>query len=169
MKGFRKAGRAYLSVSLLLIIAIALLVNVNVAKAENGDSINPDQLINPIRSITLLQGQGTSVGLSQFGPYGFNSVAVTSIGNTVASASLSTISVPGATFPFPTGFHITFIIGTGSFSPADMTVGIVPWAGTAATIDIGPLSFYWATTNVFIVSDVPITPENPATYSLGVR
>jgi hypothetical protein len=168
MKGFRKAGRAYLSVSLLLIIAIALLVNVNVAKAENGDSINPDQLLNPIRSITLAQGQSASVGLSQIGPYGFNSVAVTSIGNTVASATLGAISAPG-NLPFPTGLHFTFIIGTGSFSPADISVGFVPWAGTAATIDIGPISFYWATTNVFIISDEPITPDNPATYSLTVR
>jgi hypothetical protein len=167
MKGFRKAGRAYLSVSVLLIIAIALLVNVNVAKAENGDSINPDQLLNPIRSITLAQGQSASVGLSQIGPYGFNSVAVTSIGNTVASATLGSISAPSNLIL--TGLHITFIIGTGSFSPADMSVGFVPWGGTAATIDIGPISFYWATTNVFIISDEPITPENPATYTLTVR
>ena len=169
MKGFRKAGRAYLSVSLLLIIAIALLVNGNVAKAENGDSINPDQALSPIRSITLLQGQSASVGLSQIGPYGFNSVAVTSIGNSVASATLSSISVPGATLPFPTGLHITYIIGTGGRTFAAMQVGAVPWAGIAATIDVGLISFIWATTNVFIVSDVPITPENPATYSLTIR
>ena len=168
MKGFRKAGRAYLSVSVLLIIAIALLVNVNVAKAENGDSINPDQLLNPIRSITLAQGQSASVGLSQVGPYGFNSVAVTSFGNTVRSASIGAISAPG-NLPFPTGLHIVFIIGTGGRTPAAMQIGVVPWAGIAATIDCGAISFIWATTNVWIVTDEPITPENPATYSLTIR
>ena len=168
MKGFRKAERAYLSVSLLLIIAIALLVNVNIAKAENGDSISPDQLLNPIRSVTLLQGQSAGINLSQSTPFGFNAVAVTSIGNTVASASLGSVSAPG-TLPFPTGLHITFIIGTGSFSPADMSVGLVPWAGTAATIDIGPISFIWATTSVFVVSDVPPSADDPITYTLTVR
>ena len=166
MKGLRKAERAYLSVSLLLIIAIALLVNGNVAKAENGDSINPDQLLNPIRSITLLQGQSGSVGLSQIGPYGFNAVAVTSYGNTVRSASLGAISAPGT---LPIGLHITFIIGTGGRTPAAMQIGVVPWAGIAATIDCGAISFIWATTNVYILSDEPITPENPATYSLTIR
>lgn len=168
MKGLKRAERAYLCVSLPLIIAIALLVNVTIAKAEDGDSINPDQLA-PIRSISLLQGQTTSVGLSQLTPFGFNSVAVTSIGNTVASATLGAITSPG-TLPFPTGFHITFIIGTGGRTFADMTIGIVPWAGVAATIDIGtPVAFFLATTSVFVLSDIPPSPDAPITYNLTVR
>ena len=165
MEGLRRGKGLYLLVG--IIVTLGILMSGNVAKAEDGDSISPDQLLNPVRSITLLQGQSASVGLSQIGPYGFNSVAVTSIGNTVASATLGSISAPSNLIL--TGLHITFIIGTGSFSPADMSVGFVPWGGTAATIDIGPISLFWATTNVFIFSDEPITPENPATYTLTVR
>lgn len=169
MKGLRKAERVYLCVSLPLIIAIALLINVTSAKAEDGNSINPDQALNPVRTVTLIQGQSASLSLSQSAPFGFNSVAITSLGNTTASATLGTISAPG-NLPFPTGFHITFIIGTGGRTFADIAVGVVPWGGTAATIDIGtPVSFVLATTTVFVLSDVPPSASDPVRYSLTLR
>lgn len=168
MKGIRKAERVYLCVSLPLIIAIALLINVGFAKAEDGNSINPDQL-NPVRSITLLQGQSAILSLSQSTPFGFNSVAITSLGNTTASATLGTISAPG-NLPYPLGFHITFIIGTGGRTFADIAVGIIPWGGVAATIDIAtPVSFVWATTSVYVLSDVPPSESDPVRYNLTLR
>ena len=168
MKGLKKAERAYLCVSLPLIIAIALLMNVNFAKAADGDSINADQL-NPIRSISLLQGQSATLRFSQSAPFGSNSVAVTSIGNNIASATIGTISAPG-NLPFPLGFHIAFIIGTGGRTFADMAVGLIPWGGVAATIDIGPpVSFVLVTSSLYVISDVPPSPSDPVTYNLTVR
>ena len=168
MKGLKKAERAYLCVSLPLIIAIALLINVTIAKAEDGDSINLDQL-NPIRTISLLQGQQAAVSLSQSGPFGSNTVAVTSIGNVTASATIGAIKAPG-NLPYPLGFHIAFIIGTGGRTFADMSVGLVPWAGVAATIDIGtPVSFIVATSSIFVLSDVPPSPSDPVTYTLTLK
>lgn len=160
MKGMRRAERVYLCLSLPLIIATALLIHGTPALAQE---------LNPVQSVTLLQGQSASIGLSQTTPFGFNTVAVTSIGNTSFTATLGSISADG-NLPFPTGLHITTAFGTGGRTFFDIKFGVVPWGGVAATIDIGtPVSFCIATTSVWVLSDIEPSESNPVRYNLTVR
>ena len=79
MKGLRRVKMKQVIVSLSILIAFGLLLNVNVADAQ-------------LQYVTVFQGQRATASFSQLTPFGFNSVFVTSIGNRTMAARLGSIN-----------------------------------------------------------------------------
>lgn len=134
MKGLRRVRIKQVIVSLSILIAFGLLLNVNVADAQ-------------LQYVTIFQGQSATASFSQLTPFGLNSVFVTSIGNRTMAARLGSINPSGTQ-----GFWLLTLLGTGGQNYFDIAGGFIPWgSGQQAVIDIGEgLSFGLATASLFI-------------------
>ena len=135
MEGLKRRRGAYLVVG--IIVTFGLLMSGNFAIAQDG--------LNFFNA-TLLTGQSTgNQGFSSIGAVGNSVITVTSIGNRTASSSLSVTSGQS-------GIWTLFLIGTGGRTWADFVVGVSPFSGPSAGIDIGAgISFVWAFGTVLAV------------------
>jgi hypothetical protein len=153
MEGLRRWKGVYLVAG--IIVTFGLLMSGSTAKAQ--DDLN-------FFAATLLTGQGTgNQGFSSSTPSGLATFAITSIGNRTATSSLSITSGQS-------GLWTVFIIGTGGRTFADLAVGISPFSGPSAGIDIGSgVSFIWAIGNVLILdAENPVTEDEPVRFNMSV-
>jgi hypothetical protein len=120
-------GKFALAVSAFLIIAFGAFLGVTAVAAQGTEDIAPDQSFH---IINLLQGQSGSLTVSQNTPYGFHSVFVTSLGNASMSAKIQSIT------PNTLGWWTVMLIGYRSRTLVDFQLGLVPWSGPAAVIDL---------------------------------
>ena len=150
MEGLKRRKGTYLVVG--IIVTFGLLMSGNIAIAQ--DELN-------WFNATLLTGQGTgSQGFSAEGAVGNSIITVTSIGNRTATSSLSVTSGQS-------GIWTIFLIGTGGRTFADFVVGVSPFSGPNAGIDIGSgVSFVWAFGTVFAVG--PEVGVDPIKWNLSV-
>jgi hypothetical protein len=148
MKGLRRGKGITMFIG--IIVTFGILMSANLAKAQF--------------LATLLQGQSTgNQSTSTTDPFGLFTIGVTSIGNRSLSSSLTVNSNQ-------TGLWTIFLIGTGGRTFADLAVGVSPFSGPSATVDVGQgVSFGLAIGNVLILDAVnPITTDNPLRFSLSV-
>ena len=146
MEGLRRRKENFLLVG--IVVTFGLLMSGNLVQAQE-----PEPGLNFFNA-TLLTGQGTgNQGFSSLGAVGNSIITVTSIGNRTASSSLSVTSGQS-------GIWTLFIIGTGGRTFADLVVGVSPFSGPSASIDIGQaISFVWALGTVFVLDpDVGVDP-----------
>ncbi|MCK5010912.1 MAG: hypothetical protein KAS98_10535 [Deltaproteobacteria bacterium] len=156
----RKLSMQPLSVSLALIIALILLVNINLTRAGGLGSIDPNQALD---TVTLYSAQSASFSTSQTSSIGSHAVGVVSINNQALTATL-TINTPGAV-----GFWTILMIGTGRSNWIDLGIGFVfPSGGLTAAVDVDTdLAVGLAIGSVF-VSSPPVSPAEPFRYSIRV-
>jgi len=153
MEGLRRGKGTYLLLG--IIVTFGLLMSGSTAKAQDGLNFF---------AATLLTGQGTgNQSFSSSTPGGAASIAVTSIGNRSATSSLSITSGQS-------GLWTLFLIGTGGRTFADMSIGVSPFSGAPAGIDIGNgVSFIYAIGSVFIIDALnPVTEEAPLRFNMSV-
>ena len=152
MEGLRKWRGTYLLAG--IIVTFGLLMSGSTAKAQ--DDLN-------FFAATLLTGQSTgNQSFSTSSPAGFATIAVTSWGNRTATSSLSVSSGQS-------GVWSLFLIGTGGRTFADLVVGVSPFSGPSAGIDIGPISFIYAIGSVLILdAENPVTEDDPLRFTMSV-
>jgi len=151
MEGLRRGKIIILLAS--IIVTFGILMSGNVAKAQDFGFY-----------ATLLQGQGTgNIATSTTEPFGLFSIGVTSIGNRTLSSSLTVTSGQ-------TGLWTLFLFGTGGRNWADFSIGISPFTGPSAGIDVGQgVSFGFALGYVLILDAVnPISDEAPLRFQMSV-
>ncbi len=141
MRMFEKVKRNSLFMSLSLIVAFALLINLSPAGAED---IDQDFTFGPVSFVPLLKGQSYTINLTALGAFGFHTVIVASYGNPT-----SKFSIAGMGDGF--GFWTTTLLGTGGRNFFDITTGFWPYTGLAAQVDINAnLGFAIGTAAYFI-------------------
>jgi hypothetical protein len=117
-----------------------------------------------LKFATLFQGQGASFTFTQSTPFGINSVFVTSIGNSTMSASIPRDPSPSDA----SGWWLVTLWGTGGRTFFDAGFGLLPWsAGQDAVIDIGPISFCFASATIF-VSNLGATDADVLSFTFDV-
>ena len=156
----RKLSMQSLSVSLALIIALILLVNINLARAGGLGSINPNQAMD---TVALYSAQSATFSTSTTSSNGSHSVGVVSFNNQALTATL-TINTPGAI-----GFWTILMIGTGRTHWIDIGTGfLIPSGGLNATVDVDTdLALGLAIGSVFVISP-PVSAAEPFGYSIRV-
>jgi len=141
MSMVKKVKGNSLFMSLALIITLALLINLNPARAEN---IEQDFTIGPVSFVPLLLGQDYVINLTAVSSFGFHTVLIASYGN-----GTSSFKMQGMNDGF--GFWTTTLIGSGGRNWFDITTGFWPYNGEAAMVDISEnLSFSLGTATYFI-------------------
>lgn len=153
MEGLRRRKSTYLLVG--IIVTFGLLMSGNSANAQ--DDLN-------YFSAILLTGQGTgSQGFSSTDPFGLATIRVTSIGNRTLSSSLSISSGQS-------GLWTLFLFGTGGRTWADMAVGISPFSGSSAGIDIGQGVSSGFAIGYILITDAenPITTDAPLRWTMSI-
>jgi len=155
MKGLRRGKDLYLLVG--IIVTFGILMSGNLVKAQEPEPEDPDLFF----SATLLTGQSTgNQGFSSVGNFGIGGIGVTSIGNRTLSAGLSMSSNQS-------GIWWVFLIGTGGRTFADLSVGVAPFSGPNATIDIGSgVSFGWAFGSISVLNP---GIDDPITWTMSVN
>lgn len=157
MRMFQRVRKTSLFLSLSLIIAFALLLHVNFARAEEG--LDPN---GGFEQVVLLQGQSTgSIGTSAVAAFDVFSIGVVSIGNKTLTASLSITSDH-------TGFWWLTLIGTGGRTWFGFSFGIAPWSGSNTQVDINDSGISYGLATGGIISTSPVTSEDPLRYSISV-
>lgn len=149
MKGLRRGKGIAMFIG--IIVTFGILMSANLANA---------QFVG-----TLLQGQGTgNQSTSSTDSFGLFTIGVTSIGNRSLSSSLTINSNQS-------GLWTLFLIGTGGRTFADLSIGVSPFSGPSAQIDIGSgVSFGLAIGYVLILDAVnPVTADNPLRFSMSVN
>jgi len=147
-------GKCAPLVSLFLIIAVGMVLGVATVTAQ--EDIAPDQTFD---IVTILQGQSASVTVTQTTPYSFHTVFVTSIGNSSLTAALTPRSGAGM------GWWSVMVIGARSRTFVDYSFGLVPWSGTAATVDIPSPGFGLVLASQFYT----LLPEGGGSYTIAIR
>ena len=156
----RKLSMQPLSVSLSLITALILLVNINLTRAGGLGSIDPNQALD---TVTLYSAQSATFSTSTTSPNGSHSVGVVSFNNQALTATL-TINTPGAV-----GFWTILMIGTGRSNWIDLGFGFLfPAGGLTAAVDVDTdLAVGLAVGSVFVSSPL-VSPAEPFRYSIRV-
>jgi len=154
MKGLRKVKVVCLLAG--LIVTFGIVMSGSTALAQDQDP--------PYFFATLLQGQGTgTISTSSANPFGLFTIGVTSIGNRTLSSSLTMTSRQS-------GLWTLFLFGTGGRTWADVSVGIAPFSGPPAQIDIGQgVSFGFAIGYILILdAENPVTADDPIRFGMSV-
>jgi hypothetical protein len=156
----RKLSMQSLSVSLSLITALILLVNINLTRAGGLGSIDPNQALD---TVTLYSAQNATFSTSQTSSIGSHSVGVVSINNQSLTATL-TVNTPGAV-----GFWTILMIGTGRTHWIDIGTGfLIPSGGLTASVDVDTdLALGLAIGSAFVISP-PVSVAEPFRYSIRV-
>ena len=160
MSKFQRAKRTSLFVSLSLIITFALLLHVNVARAEDVEGISPNLGFDVV---TLLGGQNASFSTSQTTPFDMYSVGVLSFFNRTLKAEFTSITAGES------GLWWITIMGTGGGGIwFDYSYGLIfPKGYPGAEIVIGTeVSIGIATGGLILFSDV--SAEDPVNYTIKV-
>ena len=155
-------GKVEHVVSLLLLITFGILLGVTTVTAQEIEDIAPDQ---SFEYLPLLQGQRATLGVTQSTPYGVYSVLVTSIGNKTLGASISNLP------PDTTGWWTISAVGTGAKNGySAIKLGLVPWSGLTATINIGTGgSFALVFSTVFITNKTAAElADDPVSYNVAI-
>lgn len=145
-------------VSFLLIITFGILLGVTTVTAQEIEDITPDQTFD---IITLLQGQSATLGVSQSVPFGFHTVLVTSLGNRTLGASVLGFSSDAL------GWWTITALGTGGKNFADYKLGLVPWSGQRALIDISPGGSFAIVFSTVFLTKLPETGGLRYNISIG--
>ena len=150
MEGLRKGKGIYFLIG--TIVTFGILMSGNLATAQ--DDLN-------IFAATLLQGQGTgNQSFSSTTSFGLATIAVTSIGNKTLSSSLTVTS--GQSW-----LWTVFLFGTGGGSPLGLSVGVSPFTGKSAVVDVNNgLSFGFAIG--YILTLEPVSSDAPLKWNMSV-
>jgi hypothetical protein len=159
MDKLKQAETTSLFMSLLLIITLALLIQVNSARAKEAEAITPNLGFD---YFLLLEGQSVTSSTTQTIPFDLYTVGIVSIGNDTLSASLSVRETEA------TGFWWVSIIGTGGIYWYDFEFGIIPVSGSSASINVSKvISLALAIGGLYLTS--PVSAEDPVKYNITVR
>jgi hypothetical protein len=157
MNRFKRRTAGSVVLTLMFILTFWIMLYASTVRAQDTEAITPNQ--EPISFINMFQGQTATVSVSPFTGFGMKTVFVTSVGNKTLSAGISGGLSPKTAL----GWWIVSILGTGGKNWGDLSLGLVPWGGPAATIDIGSgVSFAIVTSTVFV------TTPDAVSYTLNI-
>jgi uncharacterized membrane protein YkvI len=159
MKKFQRAKRTSLVLSFSLIFTFTLLIQANLARAGEVNSIKPNLGFD---FVTLLAKQSATFDTSQSIVTDVHTVGVLSIGNNSLKADLKNIKPDTGT----AGIWWVAIIGSGSVSFIDIKYGLVPLGGQTAQIDVGVISVALAMGGLILTS--PVSAASPVNYQISV-
>ena len=159
MREVQNTKSIYLYLNLFLIITFALLINVNFAKAEEFEGINPHAGFD---FMLLLDGQSATVTTSATTPTDVHTVGVLSTGKRRLVASLSITGTEAS------GMWWISAIGNGRSMFFDVSIGVAPYPGKNVQVMIDEtVGFGLVTGGVVLIP--PVTAEDPVGYSITVR
>lgn len=151
--------RSPMFVVLSLVVTFALLIQVNLARAEEAEGILPSQGID---FINLLAGQNQTIDTSQVTSTGSHSVSIISIGNKTLTAllTMSTKNVEG--------FWWIFILGTSSVNGIDFAIGLAtPSGGGTAQVNLDQF-IGWGLAIGGVNATSPVSAADPIKYTIRV-